>query len=67
MLLFWWFLTGLGVYLTLPSISAEIIILLAVPMSYILAHFFIYARSRPWIQELLFDVFLGFLFYSVWF
>ena len=67
MLLFWWFITGLGVYLILPSISTEIIILLAVPMSYILAHFFIYARSRPWIQELLFDVFLGFLFYSAWF
>ncbi len=67
MLLFWWFLTVSGVFLLLPSVSAEILILAAIPVSYVLAHFFMYVKSRLWIQELLFDLFLGFLFYSAWF
>jgi hypothetical protein len=67
MLLFWWFLTALGGYLFLPSVSTEMLILASIPMAYVLAHFFMYAKSRLWIQELLFDIFLGFLFYSAWF
>jgi hypothetical protein len=67
MLLFWWFLTVFGVFLFLPSVSTEIIILAAVPIAYVLSHFFLYAKSRKWIQELLFDVFLGILFYSTFF
>lgn len=66
-LLFWWFLTVFGVYLIIPSVSGEILILASVPISYVLAHFFMYAKSRLWIMELLFDSFLGFLFYSAWF
>jgi hypothetical protein len=67
MLLFWWFLTVSVVFLVLPSVSTEILILAAIPISYVLAHFFLYARSLNWIKELLFDLFLGFLFYSAWF
>ena len=67
MLFFWWFLTVTGVFFLLPSVSTEILILAAVPIAYVLAHFFMYVKSRRWIQELLFDLFLGFLFYSAWF
>jgi hypothetical protein len=67
MLLFWWFLSVSVVFLALPSVSIEILILAAVPIAYVVAHFFLYVKSRPWIQELLFDLFLGFLFYSAWF
>jgi len=67
MLFFWWFLTVTGVFFLLPSVSTEILILAAVPIAFVLAHFFMYVKSRSWIQELLFDLFLGFLFYSAWF
>ena len=67
MLFFWWFLTVTGVFFLLPSVSTEILILAAVPIAFVLAHFFMYVKSRRWIQELLFDLFLGFLFYSAWF
>ena len=66
MLLLWWVFISIGVFLFLPSVSTEILIMAAVPISYLLAHFFMYVKTKLWIQELLFDLFLSFLFYTTW-
>jgi hypothetical protein len=37
-------------YLFVPSVNAEIIFLLAIPLSLLFAHFFIMARYSRWVE-----------------
>jgi hypothetical protein len=55
-LLIWVFLISCGVYITLPTVSVEIIWLIGIPVSYFLTHYFIFARKKL-IPEILFSIF----------
>ena len=58
-IIFYWMVAFLVVSILFSrSVGIEAIILLAIPFSYIIAHFFIFARNRFW-PELLFYLFLG--------
>ena len=58
-IIFYWMVVFLVVSILFSrSVGIEAIILLAIPFSYIIAHFFIFARNRFW-PELLFYLFLG--------
>lgn len=65
-LLFWWFILSIAIYLLVPSVSYEMIIMEAIPVSFILAHYFNYTKIRPWIAELLFVIFAFLSLYSIW-
>lgn len=45
-LLIWVFVISLILYLSLPSVSAEMIWLTAIPVSYFLSHYFIFSRKK---------------------
>lgn len=55
-LLLWWFLISLVIYFILPSISVEMIWIISIPASYILAHYFVFVRKKL-IPEIVFTVF----------
>ena len=56
-LLIWVFLISVAVYFIMPSVSVEIIWITAIPVSYFLAHYFIFIRKK-----LMAEIFLSVLF-----
>lgn len=56
-LLLWGFFISIALYLFLPSVSVEIVWVIAIPTSYFLAHYFIFVRKKI-IVKMLFSVFL---------
>ena len=65
-LMIWVFLVSLGVYFIMPSVSEEIIWLASIPISYFLAHFFVF-NKRKMVSEILFSVlFVLILFIQFW-
>jgi Family of unknown function (DUF6427) len=54
-LMIWAFLISIGVYFVMPSVSVEIIWLVAIPISYFLAHYFVLVKKKL-IPEILFSV-----------
>ena len=56
-LLTWLFFISLGAYFVLPSVSVEIVWLTAIPVSYFLAHYFVFVRKKL-IPEIFFSVLL---------
>ncbi len=59
-LLIWAFLISVTVYFIIPAVSVEIIWITAIPVSYILAHYFLFNRQR-----LMPEIFLSLLFLLV--
>jgi hypothetical protein len=59
-LLIWLSLLSLGVYILLPSVSVEIIWIIAIPVSYLLTHYFIFMKKK-----LFPEIFLSLLFILV--
>jgi hypothetical protein len=55
-LLLWALLITLAMYLSLPSVSVEIVWITGIPASYILAHYFIFARKKI-LAEIIFSGF----------
>ena len=56
----WLFLITLIVYFVLPSTSIELLVILSIPVSYIISHYFDSIKSTWW-SEALFILFVGFL------
>jgi uncharacterized protein DUF6427 len=54
-LMIWAFLISIVVYFVMPSVSVEIIWLVAIPISYFLAHYFVLVKKKL-IPEILFSV-----------
>ena len=54
-LLIWLFTIAIAVYIFLPSVSVEIVWIMAVPVSYFLSHFFVFVRKKL-IPEIFFSV-----------
>jgi len=56
-LLIWVFLISIGIYIVLPSVSVEIVWLISIPVSYFLAHYFVFVKKRL-VPEIFFAVML---------
>jgi hypothetical protein len=56
LLLIWMFFTALGVYFFVPSTSCEMIWILGIPLSYFIAHYFIFSK-RKILPEIFFSLF----------
>jgi hypothetical protein len=54
-LLIWLFMISLIVYIVLPSVSVEIVWIMAIPVSYFLSHYFVSVRNKL-IPEIFFSV-----------
>ncbi len=59
-LLIWLFMIAVAVYIIMPSVSVEIIWIMAIPASYFLTHYFIFMRKK-----LFPEIFLSLLFILV--
>ncbi len=59
-LLIWVFLLSVAVYIIMPSVSVEMIWITAIPVSYFLAHYFLFIRKK-----LMPEIFLSVLFLIV--
>lgn len=59
-LLLWTFIISLVVYFALPSVSVEMIWIAAVPVSYIMTHYFIFLK-RKLIPEIVFSLYFVFI------
>jgi hypothetical protein len=64
-LLFWMFFITIAAYFAIPSASYEILILAAIPVSYNLSHYLLYAKIRKWMLDLFFALFFILLVYAV--
>jgi hypothetical protein len=66
-MLIWALVLSVGVYFLIPSASFELIFLASVPMSYILAHYFIFSKKKL-IPEIFFAaLFLIVIFLQIWY
>ena len=66
-LLFWVFLISIGIYIVLPSVSVEIVWLISIPLSYFLAHYFVFVKKKL-VPEILFAVlFVLILLIQIWY
>jgi len=54
-LFIWLFLISLVVYIVIPSVSVEIIWIIAIPVSYFLAHYFV-SRKKSLLHEIFFSL-----------
>lgn len=54
-LLIWVFFISMGVYIILPSVSGEIVGLTSIPLSYFLAHYFVFVKKKI-VPEIFFSV-----------
>ena len=45
-LLIWVFLISTGIYFVLPSVSVEIVWIISIPVSYFLAHYFVFVKKK---------------------
>jgi len=53
--LIWVLVISLTVYFALPSVSVEIVYIISLPLSYIMAHYFIFSRKKI-VPEILFTL-----------
>ncbi len=66
-LLFWLFLISILVYFIIPSVSVEIVWIISIPVSYFLAHYFVFVRKKV-IPEILFSLlFALILVIQIWY
>jgi hypothetical protein len=66
-LLIWTFLIAIIVYYAVPSVSVEITWLMGIPVSYFLAHYFVFVKKRL-VPEILFTLFIIFIvFIQIWY
>jgi hypothetical protein len=66
-LLIWTFIISIVVYLAVPSVSIEIVWLMGIPVSYFMAHYFIFVKKKL-VPEILFSLFIVFiLFIQIWY
>lgn len=66
-LLIWTFIISVVVYFAVPSVSIEVIWLMGIPVSYFLAHYFIFVKKKV-VPEILFTVcFLFILLIQIWY
>jgi hypothetical protein len=54
-ILIWILVISLSVYFALPSVSVEIVYIISVPLSYIMAHYFVFSRKKL-VPEILFTL-----------
>ncbi|HEX2921303.1 MAG TPA: DUF6427 family protein [Bacteroidales bacterium] len=65
-LLLWVFFISIAVYMMMPSVSAEMIWITSIPVSYFLSHYFVFQKKK--ISEIIFSVFLFvILFVQIWY
>lgn len=57
-LFFWLFASTLAMYLIIPQTSAELVYFLAIPISYLLANYFVFIKSNFWGNILLITLFV---------
>jgi hypothetical protein len=66
-LLIWAFLISIGVYFVLPSVSVEIVWLISIPVSYFLAHYFVFIKKKI-VSEIFFAIlFVLVLLIQIWY
>jgi hypothetical protein len=66
-LLIWTFIISIVVYFAVPSVSIEITWLMGIPVSYFLAHYFVFVKKKL-APEILFSLFILFiLFIQIWY
>jgi len=66
-LLIWVFLISIGIYIVLPSVSVEIVWLISIPVSYFLAHYFVFVKMKL-VPEIFFAVlFVLILLIQIWY
>jgi len=66
-LLIWLFLIAILIYIILPSVSVEIIWIIGIPVSYFLAHYFVFVRKKL-VSEIFFNVlFIIILGIQIWY
>jgi len=58
--LIWLLVISIAVYFSLPSASVELIYIISIPLSYIIAHYFIFSR-----QKLIPEIFFSLMFITV--
>ena len=54
-LLIWVFLISAAIYIVLPSVSAEIVWLITIPVSYFMTHYFVFMKKKL-LPEIFFSV-----------
>ena len=54
-LLLWIFMLSLSVYILVPTVSVEIVWITGIPVSYLLSHYFVFARKKL-VPEILFTI-----------
>ena len=66
-LLIWVFVISIGVYFVLPSVSVEIVWITGIPVSYFLAHYFVFAKKKL-VPEIFFSVlYILILLIQIWY
>ncbi len=60
--LFWIFIFSMAGFIFVPAISQEMLIIAAIPFTYLIANLFVFMKSRFW-GEFLFAVLLGFVIF----
>jgi hypothetical protein len=66
-LIIWTFLIAVVVYYAVPSVSVEIIWLISIPVSYLLAHYFVFAKKKL-VPEILFSLlFVFIILIQIWY
>jgi hypothetical protein len=66
-LLIWTFIISIVVYFAVPSVSIEITWLMGIPVSYFMAHYFVFVKKKL-VPEILFSLFILFiLFIQIWY
>jgi len=66
-LLIWTFLIAIIIYYAVPSVSVEITWLIGIPVSYFLAHYFVFVKKKL-VPEILFTLFVIFIvFIQIWY
>lgn len=66
-LLIWAFIISIVIYFAVPSVSIEITWLMGIPVSYFLAHYFVFVKKKL-VPEILFSLFIVFiLIIQIWY
>lgn len=66
-LLLWIFVIAVSVYIIVPSVSVEIIWIISIPVSYFLAHYFVFAKKRLVSEIVLSVLILLILLIQIWY
>jgi uncharacterized membrane protein len=59
-LIIWTFFIAIAVYFAVPSASLEMVWIIAMPVSYLLTHYFIFVKKKL-VPEILFSLFFVFI------